>query len=102
MQSVKPSQIIVVTPLSDKSHWQNGKKAGNYTLVRDLRTEGNQFRVDTIFAFKRLERPVVILTELDRWCIDEQDSLLYVALSRARNNLVVLGKLPDPMKVPTS
>ncbi len=65
-------------------------------------TEGNQTRADTIFAFKGLERPVVILTELDRWRTDEQDSLLYVALSRVRNHLVILGKLPDPTKKTTT
>lgn len=97
-QGVKSSQIIVLTPLNEKSYWQDGKKAGKYLLVRDAFTEGNQIRVETVYAFKGLERPVVILTEIDRHTPTELDSLLYVALSRARNHLIVLGDLPGPSK----
>lgn len=95
-QGIKPAQIIILTPLNEKSYWQDGKKAGKYILVRDTFTEGLQIRVDTVYAFKGLERPVVILAEIDHPMPTEFNSLLYVALSRARNHLVVFGKLPDP------
>lgn len=97
-QGVKPSQIIILTPLNEKSRWKDGAKAGKYILVRDSFVEGLQIRVDTVYAFKGLERPVVILAEIDRPTPTEIDSLLYVALSRARNHLVVLGKLPEPAR----
>jgi superfamily I DNA/RNA helicase len=95
-EGVSLEQVIILTPLNEKSRWQHGKKAGKYTLLRDKFIEGKQVRVDTIFAFKGLERPVVILTELDRPAPAELDNLLYVGISRARNHLIVLGKLPEP------
>jgi superfamily I DNA/RNA helicase len=97
-QGIKPGQIIVLTPLNEKSHWKQGTQLGRYRLVRNTATQPMDIRVDTIYAFKGQERAVVILTEMDRPTPTELDRLLYVALSRARNHVVVLGKLPDPSK----
>jgi len=52
----------------------------------------------TIHGFKGLERAVVILSELEHIPEEDQRSLLYVALSRARNHLIVLGELPQPVE----
>jgi hypothetical protein len=46
---------------------------------------------DTIRRFKGLERPVVVLVELDGVAPDKLDALLYVGASRARQHLVVIG-----------
>jgi ATP-dependent exoDNAse (exonuclease V) beta subunit len=51
-------------------------------------------RVSSIHAFKGLESPVVILAELDDLAHPRVDELWYVALSRARSHLIVLGELP--------
>jgi len=40
----------------------------------------------------------VILSELEHIPEEDQRSLLYVALSRARNHLIVLGELPQPVE----
>ncbi|MFC1578972.1 NERD domain-containing protein [Pseudomonadota bacterium] len=50
----------------------------------------------TVYAFKGMESPVVILTEIDEIEQDESRSLLYVGMSRARSHLVVL--LHDKVK----
>lgn len=97
-QNVRLSEIIILTPRNEKSYWGDGAKVGKYQLVRDAFIEENQIRVETVYAFKGLERPVVILTEIDRPAPTELNSLLYVALSRARNHLIVLGYLPEPSK----
>jgi ATP-dependent exoDNAse (exonuclease V) beta subunit len=47
--------------------------------------------VSTIHAFKGLERPVVIVSELEGIDPVEQQELLYVAFSRARQHLIVAG-----------
>ncbi|MEX1171175.1 MAG: ATP-dependent helicase [Chloroflexota bacterium] len=46
---------------------------------------------ETIRRFKGLERPVVILVELEGLDADMLDRLLYVGASRARQHLVVIG-----------
>ncbi len=47
-------------------------------------------RFSTIQAFKGLESPVVVLCDVDPLSVNETQSLLYVAMSRARCELVVL------------
>lgn len=93
---VKLEHIVMLTPLAEKSHWKDGTRIGRFTLVRGKKAAAGQIAVETIFSFKGLEHPVVILSELDRWLPEDRDSFLYVALSRARNHLVILGKLPEP------
>jgi hypothetical protein len=95
-EGVTPPQIIILSPLESRSHWKDGMRVGQFTLSRGTKCPPDHIAVETIFAFKGLERPVVILTELERWLPEDRDSLLYVALSRARNHLIVLGKLPEP------
>ena len=47
-------------------------------------------RFSTIQAFKGLESPVVVLCDVDPLSVSETQNLLYVAMSRARCELVVL------------
>jgi superfamily I DNA/RNA helicase len=101
-EHVPLDHIILLTPLNDNSEWRDRMRLGDYTLVRSLQHPGGKhICVESIQAFKGLERPVVILAELDRLpkhiATDaDRDSLLYVALSRARNHVIVLGALPEP------
>ena len=53
-------------------------------------------RVCSIYSFKGLESPVVILTELDKLRSEIASQLVYVGLSRARHHAIVLGELPAP------
>ena len=63
------------------------------TRLRPLRDGGGQARnrvgFCTIHAFKGLEAPAVVVTDITS-LVDEQRSLLYVAMSRARIRLVLL------------
>ena len=54
--------------------------------------KGNEVRIATIFRYKGLESPVVILAEIDgRVASDELAALLYVGATRARSHLVVVA-----------
>ncbi|MCC7354239.1 MAG: NERD domain-containing protein/DEAD/DEAH box helicase [Anaerolineae bacterium] len=95
-EKVSLESVIVLTPCSpQRSHWQDGLRIGEFELTWDLQEPGHRVLCCSIPAFKGLERPVVVLTELARMTKGERDMLLYVALSRARHHLVVLGNTTD-------
>jgi superfamily I DNA/RNA helicase len=59
--------------------------------VEDMAFAGpNDIAYSTIHSFKGLERPVVIVIEAGTANAAETDSLLYVAMSRARVRLFVI------------
>ncbi len=92
------SDIVILTPRSlSNSVLRELKIEGNFKLVEQC--TGNQHEVlySTIHHFKGLERPVVIVVELDEGLLtekeqEERDALCYVAFSRPRNHLILLGK----------
>jgi len=91
--------IVVLTPRSARtSTFKEGDRIGAVTLTWDQRPGPGQVQVSSIYGFKGLEAPVVVLAELDALKVNMQnsDELLYVALSRARDHLIVLGTIPDP------
>jgi len=98
-EKVPCEHIVVLTPVGKTSQWKDETRVGRFTLKRGIHTKAaNQIAVETIHSFKGLERPVVILTELDRWLPDERDELIYIAVSRARNHLIIFDELPLPKK----
>lgn len=74
----------MATKTIDGNKVQDCLESGNF---------GNQVACCSIYSFKGLEKNVVILTELDYLYHEIMDELLYVGISRARNYLVILGKL---------
>lgn len=95
-EGIAAADIIILTPAGEKrSQWKKDDQLGNFILTWDLQTEMQMAaRVCTIYSYKGLESPVVILTELHALRDDIRDQLLYVGLSRARHHVVVLGDLP--------
>lgn len=88
---VPTTDIIILTLIGeDRSQWVEGTRMGNVQLTWSLEPGSNQVACSTIHAFKGLERPVVILTELHDVYPDQREPLLYVGYSRARNQLAVL------------
>ena len=71
------------TRLKDLTH------AGSFRLHPGWPDEEGAVLVESVRRFKGLERSVVVLVELEEHLADP--AVLYVALSRARNLLVVLG-----------
>jgi len=94
-QHVLPSEILILTPKNSASScWKEGKRMGNLSLTWRSPPGPACVLCSSIPAFKGLESAVVILTELERMRPAVRDEQLYVATSRARSHLVVLGGLP--------
>jgi len=95
-EGVAAEDIVVLTPASEKrSQWKADDQLGNFIVTWQLDTEMQMAaRVCTIYSYKGLESPVVILTELHALHPDKRDQLLYVGLSRARHHAIVIGDLP--------
>jgi hypothetical protein len=70
---------------------------GSYKLVEQCSGNQHEILYATIHRFKCLERPVVIVVELDEGLLVEnenaaRDALCYVTFSRPWNQLILLGK----------
>jgi len=97
-EGIRAEDIIILTPSSEKrSQWKSDDQLGNFILTWHLDTEMQMAaRVCTIYSFKGLESPVVILTELHALRPEIANQLLYVGLSRARHHAIIIGELPEP------
>lgn len=96
-EQIGARNIVVLTPRGvNTSDFREGDRIGNITLTWDKHPGPGQVQICSIHAFKGLESPVIILAEMDRLDAPQRDYLLYVATSRARNLLYVLGNLPAP------
>jgi uncharacterized protein YbaR (Trm112 family) len=98
-EGIEPRDVVILTPRSRERSALRDKTwiAARWQLTWEPvdREEANhRVRASSIHAFKGLESPVVILAELDELAHPRVDELWYVALSRARSHLIVLGKLP--------
>jgi hypothetical protein len=91
-ERVLPSEITILTPRSSASScWKEARRLGNLSLTWQSPPAPASIFCSSIPAFKGLESAVVILTELHTMRPDVRDEQLYVATSRARSHLVVLG-----------
>lgn len=97
-EGVRSEDIVLLTPASkDRSMWKDDQQIDKWVLTWNLQTTATDaIRVSTIYQFKGLESPVVILSEMDKAYEDKRSELTYVGLSRARHHVIVLGGLPDP------
>lgn len=87
--------IVVLTPRSEEnSRWKPKEiRWGQFVPVWDLEPRESQVSCCTIHSFKGLERPAVVLTEIDHLPFDAvgRNRLLYTACSRAKTHLIVVG-----------
>ncbi|MEQ8676534.1 MAG: NERD domain-containing protein [Aggregatilineales bacterium] len=99
-EGIRSEDIIILTPAGEKrSQWQSDDQLGNFVLTWQLDTEMPMAaRVCTIYSYKGLESPVVILTELHALRPEIANQLLYVGLSRARHHAVIIGELPPAIE----
>jgi hypothetical protein len=92
-EKVPNQDIIVLTPKSkNNSVLKAGTKFGNFSLTWEEPT-GNEIECCTIHAFKGLERPIVMMVELDGYIQEEVNALSYIGTSRASNHLIVFSYL---------
>jgi superfamily I DNA/RNA helicase len=89
-EGIPVEDIVILTGHSQRrSRWEEGARVGNLSLTWNTQPNTNQVRVATIHSFKGLERPVVIVTEVDD-DTPRSDHLRLVACSRASSELIVI------------
>ncbi len=66
-------------------------RIGAFELTESTDPEPGKVTFVTIHRFKGLERPVVVLLDIDSYIERATDEILYVGLTRARSHLVVIG-----------
>jgi superfamily I DNA/RNA helicase len=87
-----PAQDVVLLGhrRRENSSVRDANIIGGWRIKDTLSVESGVLAYSTIHAFKGLERPVVIVIDAGGSGTDETDSLLYVAMSRARVRLFVI------------
>jgi superfamily I DNA/RNA helicase len=88
-EGVPAHDIAVLTGVSiDKSGLMVEGRIGAFECTNAEARENGKVVVDSVWRFKGLESPVVILAETRS---NSRDGVLYVAASRARSHLIVIG-----------
>ena len=92
-EDVPAEDIVVLTPRARNTsvlwRWPN---LGNLRLTEQWPPRSNEVYCTSIYLFKGLESPVVILVELYPSRNQDIEALLYVGCSRARNHLIVFAE----------
>jgi superfamily I DNA/RNA helicase len=100
-EGFKASEIVLLSPqragclaqlLADQPAWKG--------RLREYSTDPSTTTFSTIHAFKGLESPVVILTDIRSLATSKDFDLLYVGMSRALHRLAILcdDALREPIK----
>jgi len=101
LKTFDTSQIVILSVKKDSdsccSNFQfDGKKL--VPMRGTLERINNVIYYSSIYSFKGMEAPVIILTDVDRLDDDHSKSLLYVGMSRARLQLHIL--LDEKLRAP--
>lgn len=83
--------IIILSPKGDKSAASNMKTSPwNQRLVPFHNASKGHIAYETIHSFKGMERPAIIITDINETSKDEAESLLYVGMTRATDRVTIL------------
>ena len=93
-QGARPEEIVILSP---KKHTSSLAGSGRLRLVKPLYdlandatgNEAGKIAYSTVQSFKGLERPFVVLTDIEALDGDWQQTVNYVGFSRARTLLIV-------------
>ncbi len=92
-EHLKPDDIAILSGRAlDRSAVGRGGKIGDFACLPLAEARPDALVRDTVHRFKGLERPAVILVEMD--AAVERPEILYVGLTRARSYLCVVDR-PD-------
>ena len=90
LERIPPDSIaVLVADETEIKRIAPDDRLGGFPAVRCDRQSRGQIVVDSVRRFKGLERPVVIIAAQTGTTLS--DELLYVAFSRARTHLIVVG-----------
>lgn len=92
---IKASDIVVISPVKLSNSGVAGINGDDYFRVMEIgelqaKSRIPVIRFTTAQAFKGMESSVVVLCDVEKISDGEPQSLLYVAMSRARSQLTVL------------
>lgn len=91
-ERLSPSDIaVLVATEKDITECAPADRLGGHECRRAGRTEENTITMDTVRRFKGLESRIVILASTSGLIGDRE--LIYVALSRARTHLIIIGDI---------
>ena len=79
--------IVLTATSAANSALADVERVGSFDL-KAFGEEGSGIAVESVWRFKGLERPAVIVTDLTE---STKDSLLYVAMTRAQSVLILVG-----------
>ena len=89
-EGFSPSDIAIIVPRSKyQREFIIDGKIGRYECQKCNKSE-NYITIDSVRRFKGLEKPVIIVIVTDE--LLEKEEWIYVALSRARSLLVLIGE----------
>jgi len=98
-EGVHPQDVVVLSPHRRSGVVHDLPRLGNLQLVATGQTGANEIECTTIWAYKGLEKAVVILTEMTEPLHQDAESLFYVGASRAKHHLVVITQPGFPEEV---
>lgn len=87
------NEIAVLSPLRSGATAEETKDPWLRQILRPSdghRSRPGQLNFCTVQAFKGLEAPAIVITDLDRQSVPNFESILYVGLTRATDRLVAL------------
>jgi hypothetical protein len=90
----QPSEVTILSSREDSASCAGLLRKRNISLrlhpLRDDEVNNASFGFTTIQAFKGMEAPAVILTDIEKITGEKAEALLYVGMSRARLRLIML------------
>lgn len=99
-EEVATEDIVLLTPRArDKSLLWGWGYLGNLRLTDQWPPGSGEVYCTSVYLFKGLESPVVILAEIYPSSHQDLEALLYVGCSRARNHLIILAEAALPEEI---
>jgi superfamily I DNA/RNA helicase len=91
LKHFKPSEIVILSPKSDeKSCAQSvSLRFPELNIAPYKFSQSENIKFTSIHAFKGMEAPAILLTDIDSLDSDTYKALLYVGMSRARISLTI-------------
>lgn len=87
-ENIPPEKIVLLSPL----RFENSvvKELGGWPLTEDYKNRKGKILFSTIYTFKGLDSPVVIITDVNHFHYENHKTALYVGMSRAISLLYLL------------
>ncbi len=99
-ERIDPGDVVILTPRSRKTSclWQ-WDSLGGFRLTDHWPPGSGEIYCTSVYQFKGLESPVIILAEANASTQQDMETILYVGCSRARNHLIVLADASLPQTI---